>query len=256
MHVSTALRRRPRDRHGRGRLRIAGALTRHLTRTMPWRVLAAGCIAALGISGAALHFAALGQPPSSVVLAVRAAFAPVAMTLAFLATEPHRALTATLPTPPWVTAAARLVLALPVLGLTAWIQLQLAGDELAASTRPQGTGGTGPANLPMAALGAELAAWSAIALAAGVLVARTRWSDLGGAIAAPAAIACIALLALIPLRLFPADFTGLTTRQQDAWLRAEWLWWAISLSAVGTSCWASRDPWLRLRPASCDNVLP
>jgi hypothetical protein len=259
MHVSSGRRR--------GRLRVVGAVTRHLTRTMPWRVLAAGCIAALGISVAARQFALPGQPPSSVVLTVRAAFAPVAITLAFLATDPHRALAATLPTPPWVTMGVRLVIALPALGLTAWIQLGLAGDELAASTRLQGTGGTGPANLPMTAIGAELAAWSAIALAAGVLVARTRWSDLGGAVAAPAAIACIALLALTPLRLFPGDFTGLTPQQQDVWLRAEWSWWAITLSAIGTSCWASRDPWLRLTAAArhggapcpgtrADSVLP
>jgi hypothetical protein len=207
-------------------------------------VLLASCATGLGVSLAAHQFAAPFQPQPSVLLTIRAAFVPVAAGAAFLAANPHRNLTTSLPAPTWVTTAAHLVMALPLISLTGFIQLQLAAAELRGGGRAAG----GTPALPWAALATELVAWLAFSLAVAALVARTRWNDLGGALAAPAALGCIALLAVSPLRLFPAAFTGLTPAQHSAWLHAEWAWWALGQAAALTACWASRDPWHRLRP--------
>ncbi len=238
---------RPNARHRNrsGKFRFA-AVAPHLARTMPWGVLVVGCAAGLGISLVARQFAHPFQQPASIVLTIRAAFIPIAAAVAFLPADPHRSLTAALPAPVWLSVAGRLVIALPLLGLTGWIQLQLANTELPIVFRNQGMTSV---HLPWPALVAELIAWSAIAVAAAALVTRTRWNDLGGAIAAPAALAFIGLLAATPLGLVPVAFAGLTLRQHNAWLRAEWSWWSLSLIAALVAGWANRDPWLRLKSA-------
>jgi hypothetical protein len=142
-----------------------------------------------------------------------------------------------------VTTAAHLVMALPLIGLTAWIQLQLAAAQLGGG----GWAGGAIPGLPWVALAAELVAWLAFSLAVAALVARTRWNDLGGTLAAPVALACIAVLAVSPLHLFPSVFAGLTPAEHSAWRHAEWAWSALGLVAALTACWASRDPWQRLR---------
>lgn len=207
-------------------------------------MLLAGCAVGLCISLAAHLLGHPFQQPASITLTVRAAFVPVVADVAFLASGPHRALAASLPAPTWLITAAHLLIALPLLVLTAWIQLSLGAADLSAALRFQGAAA---APLPWTALGSELAAWLAVALAAAALVARTRWSDLGGAIAAPAALAFLALLALAPAHLFPTAFTAESRSQHSAWLHAEWGWWALGVIAALVLGWASRDPWLRLR---------
>jgi hypothetical protein len=206
----------------------------------------AGCAAGLGISVAARLLAHPLQQSASIPLTIRAAFIPVIAAIAFLASDPHQNLTAALPAPAWLTTAMRLVMALPLLGLVAWAQLDLAATEFSIGLRDQGLAAP---HLPWLSFAAELTAWSAITLAAAALIARTRWNDLGGAIAAPAAIAFIALLAVTPLHLFPATISPLTPKLHSAWQQAEWKWWALALIAALITCWVSRDPWLRLRPA-------
>ena len=218
------------------------AATPHLARTMPWGALLGGCAAGLAVSLAAYQFAHPFQAPTSITLTVRAGFVPLVAAIGFLASDPHRNLTAALPAPAWLTTATHLVIALPALSLTTWIQLELAAAELRIALRPQGT----TAHLPWWSLTAELAAWSAIALAAAGLAGRTRWHDLDGAIAVPATLAFIALLAATPLHMFPSAFTGLTPSQHSAWVEAEWRWPVVGVLAALIACWAHRDPWLRL----------
>jgi hypothetical protein len=232
------------------RLGIVTAAARHLIPTMPWGTLLAGCAGGLAISVAAYQFAEPFRQPADITLTVRAAFVPLVAAVAFLLADPHRNLTASLPAPAWLTSAARLVLALPLLGLTAWLQFELAAAELGIDVRSQHLSA---AQLPWAAVCAELLAWSAIALTAAALAARTRWHDLGGAIGAPAALAFIGLLAFTPLHLFPTAFTGLIPPQRSVWVHAEWNWWVIGLIAGLIACWASRDPWLRI-PASASRL--
>jgi hypothetical protein len=227
-----------------GKLRIAVTAARHLTRTLPWGPLVAGCAVGLGVSLAAYQFAQPFQQVAGLSLTVRAAFVPVVAAVAFLASGPHRNLTAALPAPAWLTMAAHLVIALPVLALTAWTQLEFAAASLRTDLRFQNMADV---HLPWSSFCAELTAWSAVAVAAAALVARTRWNDLGGAMSAPVALAFIALLARTPLHLFPTAFTGLTPPEHSAWLQAQWRWWALALMAALMACWASRDPWLRFR---------
>lgn len=219
----------------------------HLARTIPWGALVAGCGVGLGISLAAYGLAHPFQEPVNVILiTVRAGFVPLAAAVAFVATDPYRNLTPALPAPAWLSTAAHVVIALPALALTACVQFVLAAAQLKIDLRSQGLA---TEHLPWAALSGELTAWSAITLAAAAVVARTRWNDLGGAIAAPAALAFVAFLAVMPLHLFPASLTGSTSSVRAAWLRSGWSWWALGLLATVVTCWASRDPWSRLRSA-------
>lgn len=235
------------------RLRIVVVAARRLAPTMPWGALLAGCAGSLAISLAAYLLAKPMQQPADITLTVRAAFIPIVAAIAFGLSDPSRALAASLPAPSWLTVAVRLLIALPVLGLTAWITFALAAAELGVDQR---IGHLGRVRLPWPADCAELVAWSAFALAAAALVARTRWHDLGGAIGAPAALAFIALLALTPLRLFPSAFTGLTPPQHSAWVRAQWIWWGLGLMAALLTGWASRDPWLRISVRSRGALSP
>lgn len=68
------------------------------------------------------------------------------------------------------------------------------------------------------------------------------WQDLGGAVAAPGALAVIAVLALVPLHLLPAGLADLTAAQRHAWTAASRLWVAVAIAAAALACLASRDP--------------
>jgi hypothetical protein len=176
--------------------------------------------------------------------------------------DPVRPLAASLLVRAWLTAAVRLGLALPVLAATCRAQLWLAAVAAAASA-PAGLGGTGvpgpgvpapglpgggvsPAPLPWPGLAAEFAAGCAIALAA-ALVARGRWQDLDGAVAAPAALAVIAAVAVLPLHLLPTAMAGLTAAQRQAWIMAGVRWTGVAAAAAGVGSWGRRDQWDRLR---------
>jgi hypothetical protein len=195
----------------------------YAARTMPWRMLIAACASGLAISLVAHQFASQDRSALGVTLALRIALIPAAAAAAFLAADPQRDLSAALPAPAWLGAAMHTALALPVIGLTAYLQLELAATEIVGS-RAAGTAG-----LPRSVLVAEFAAWSATGLAAAAAVDRTRWHDLGGGIAAPVTVMLIALFALLPIG-------------------SAWTWWAVAFAAALVAITASRDPWLRLRP--------
>jgi hypothetical protein len=208
---------------------------------MPWGALAAGCATGLVISLAA-RLLAPSSPPGSVGVIMRAASIPLVISFAFLAYDPHRNLTAALPAPAWLTTAAHVAFAVPAVSLTASLQLMLAAAELHGGR----SYGVPAAHLPWPSFLAQLTACSAMALAAAAIVSRSGWHDLGGALAAPAALAVATLLAVLPLRLLPAAVTGLTGPRHPARIQAEPIWWALGLLAALIACWASRDPWSRL----------
>lgn len=202
---------------------LRGALP-HLAATMPWGTLLGGCAIGLAASAVANRFAGPAPDSAGVTAVLQAAFVPLALVAAFLAADPHRRLVAALPAPAWLTAATHTALALPVLAVTAVLQLRLAAAELAAGQRYTPV----PAHLPRSALWAELAAAAAIALAIASVVARTRWHELGGAIAAPVSLAVIAAM-------------------NAAWADVTWRLLLVGALAVATAAWAQRDPWLRWR---------
>jgi hypothetical protein len=216
--------RAPRTRALRA-LRVLRAALPHLAATMPWGTLLSGCAIGLAISVVGYRFAGPASGSAGVTAVVRAAFVPLVLVAAFLATDPHRRLATALPAPAWLTAATHTALALPVLAGTAGLQLRLAAAELAAGQRYPGV----PAHLPWPALSRELAAAAAIALAAAGVVARTRWHELGGVIAAPVSLAVIAVT-------------------QATWDGVTWRVLLVGALAVTTAAWAQRDPWLRLHP--------
>jgi len=130
-----------------------------------------------------------------------------------------------------VTPAGHVVLAAPVLAATCWAQLRIV-----AHTIPAHTLGYPPASYPMIA---QLTGWCAVTVAAVACVDRSRYADLGGAIAAPASFAAIALTWYAPVSARflvepPATPHGVTSA-----------WYAIATAALALTCAAMRDQWHR-----------
>ncbi|HEV2370583.1 MAG TPA: hypothetical protein VGS19_00310 [Streptosporangiaceae bacterium] len=238
--MNAARRRGP----SRGRRREAvRPLARHVLPTLPWGPLLAGCGAGTLAGLATARLAGPLQHPAAVLTGVRAAFVPVVTGLAFLLHDPNRQLTGALPVPAWLIPTLRVTAVLPVLGLVCWLQLHLGAVALSADLR--GTGAAAP-GLPTLAMAGEFAAMCSVALAASAAVARTRWQELGGAAAAPGAIAVLGSLAVAPLGLLPTQFTGMTAAQRHAWARAWHEWALIGALALALAWWSARDPWHRV----------
>lgn len=226
------------------RVRIAFAEARYVALTVPWGAVLAGCAAGLAISLVARWLAHPSQNPTSITLTVRAAYVPVIACFAFLPADPQASLATTLPVPSWLTVLTRLMIALPLLAMTAYAILRLGESDLRVAIS---SSAATISQLPQLALVSELAGCMAIALAAGAIVARTQWDYLGGAVATPVALAVIALFALLPWHLLPSAFTSLTPPQRAAWNRAEWAWWWLSALMSVIACFALGDSWNRWR---------
>jgi hypothetical protein len=211
-------------------LRALPPLARPITQTMPWATLLTGCLAGTAYLAVMAHFAGSSHSP----LAqgdVRLAFLPAVAALAFVPYIPFRPLTQATPVPAWVAPAGHLLLAVPVLAVTCWAQLRLV-----THTIPPPAHGRPPASYPVIA---QLTGWCAVTVAAAVCVGRSRYADLGGAIAAPASFAAIALAWYAPVSARflvepPATAPGLTIA-----------WSAIATAALVLSCAAMRDQWHR-----------
>ena len=160
---------------------------------------------------------------------VRLTFVPAVATLGFVLRDPFRPLTRTTPVPAWVTPAAHLVLAVPVLAATCWAQLGIAASPV-------------PAGLPAPAvypLLAQLTGWAAAIVATAAWVGRTRYVDLGGAMAVPVAFAAIALAWYVPL-------TGRFLADPPASEHAVSIaWYAVTAAALAATAVALHDQWHR-----------
>lgn len=217
---------------------IAGlALTRHVARLVPWGTLIVGSAAGVGFSLAVRAFAHPATPQAELVTGVRLAFVPPLVGLGFVLHDRHRQLAGALPVPAWVTSALRVVLALPLVAATCWLQFWLVTK----------------AKLPVPPVATEMAGCGLITLAVAAAVERGRWRDLGGGAAVPAALALIGVLAVLsmlkhsPVRLLPTVFSGMTAAQLREWDRA-WLAWAAAGAAAAVAAgFFSRDPWRRIR---------
>lgn len=194
----------------------------HLVRTVPWAVLIAACATGLAISLVSSQFLNPLRSTGGVLLVSHLSAVPLAAAIAFLAWLPDRSLTATLPAPCWLSHAFRVACALPVIGLTAFIQYELARRELAV-----GSAAAQPGRVSWPTQLAEFCAWLAVATAAAAAVDRTRWRELGGAVAAPITLALIGLLVAVP-----------SYSAGD--------WWATALAAGLVAAGESRDPWRRV----------
>jgi len=120
---------------------------------------------------------------------VRLTFLPAVAALAFVPRTPSQALVGTAPLPAWVTPAAQTLLAVPAVATTCWAQLMIMTTTVPADAGHQ------PAIYPLIA---QFTGWCAIGVAVATACDRSRYSDLGGAVAAPLALAAIALAWVTP----------------------------------------------------------
>jgi hypothetical protein len=211
-------------------LRALPLLARPITQTMPWVTLLTGCLAGTIFLAVMAHVAGTSHWPLGQGT-VRLAFLPAVAALAFVLRAPFRPLTQATPVPAWVAPAGHLLLAAPVLAATCWAQLRIM-----AHTIPPHTLGHPPAIYPVIA---QLTGWSVVTVAAAACADRSRYADLGGAIAAPASFAAIALAWYAPVSARflvepPATAHGVTIA-----------WYAIATAALALSCAAMRDQWHR-----------
>jgi hypothetical protein len=205
--------------------RALPVLARHIVRTVPWAALTAGCLAGTALLVLLTYVADHDHQVLSPGV-VRLGFLPAVAALAFVPRDPLRQLTQAAPAPAWLTCAGQTLLAVPVLAVTCWAQLRLVDH-------------TGPQRSALYPLLAQLTGWCALALAAAACCDRSRYADLGGAVAAPASLAVIALAWYTPgidrLLLTPP------ASPPDETLA----WYAIAAAALALGVTALRDRWHR-----------
>jgi hypothetical protein len=211
-------------------LRALPLAGQHLTRTMPWMTLIAGCLAGI-VLVAVLAYVADTSHWSLDQGTVRLTFLPAIAGLAFAVRDPFRPLTRITPVPAWVTPAGHLVLAVPILAATCWVQLRIAARTVA----PQALAHA-PAVYPLIA---QLTGWSAIVVAAAACAGRSRYADLGGTVAVLAGFAAVALAWYVPAG-------GRHLADPPATARAVTVaWYAIAAVALVVTGAAMRDQWHR-----------
>lgn len=211
-------------------LRGLPALARHVSRTMPWGPLLAGCLAGLVLLAVLAYVADHSRTPLDLAQ-VRVTFLPALAGLAFVARAPVRPLALAAPAPAWVTPAGQLLLAIPVLAATVAAQL-----GLVAHTNPPGH--ALPAIYPLLA---QLTGWAALVAAAAAICDRGRYADLGGAVAGPAGLVVIAA------GWFTPRVSGLLVAPPGTDLGAAVAWYVITAAALAVTASAQRDPWHRYR---------
>jgi hypothetical protein len=208
--------------------RAAPALVPHIVRTTAWVTLIAGCASGtivLALLAHVAHHSPISQGT------VRVTFLPAVAALAFAPHGHFRPVVDTTPVPTWIAPAGHVLLALPLLALTCWVQLRLMN-----STYPAGSAGHLPAVYPLVA---QLAGWSALTMAIAACAERTRYAALSGAIAVPIGFALIALTTFTTalerhLLVPPASPHAATI----AWL-------SIAAAAVILTSLSMRDHWRR-----------
>lgn len=210
--------------------RALPAVFRHVTRTMPWATLVAGCLAATAVLWLLRYVAATNH--SSVDQdTMRFTVLPVVAALAFVPRTAFRPLIDTTPVPAWLAPAGQIMLAVPVVAVTCWVQLLL--------IRPQNPSGVIthlPAIYPLLA---QLTGWCALTVSVAASCDRSRYADLGGAVAAPASLALIAVATYGPkighlLATPPASPHAATAA-----------WYTIAPAALVLTSIAMRDRWHR-----------
>ncbi len=203
-------------------------LARHIVATMPWVTLLAGCASGTVVLALMAHFA--GHSPLNQDN-VRVTFLPAVGALAFVPHVHFRPVVQTTAVPTWIAPAGQVLLALPVVALTCWVQL-----GLMASTFPAHFAGRLPAVYPLIA---QLTGWSLLALSIATCCERTRYAALSGAIAAPVTFVAIAAASFLP----PLDRHLLSP--PDSARAATIAWYSIAAATGALAILAIRDQWHR-----------
>lgn len=226
----TVTRQTAAHRPGRSWPHALPALTRHVTRTTPWATLLAGCLTATVVL-ALLRYAAPRSHTFVDQNTMRFTVLPAVVALAFVPRTPFRPVVDATPVPAWVTSAGQTLLAVPALALTCWVQLLLIRHHT-----PPGVISHPPAVYPLLA---QITGWCTLTVAVAACCDRSRYADLGGAPAAPASLALIALATYSPkvshlLATPPANPHAATVA-----------WYTIAAAALVLTCAAMRDRWHR-----------
>ena len=204
------------------------ALARHVSLTLPWATLLAGCATGTVV----LAVLALTSRTPLDQGTVRLTFLPAVASLAFVVRTPSQVLAQAAPLPAWVPPAVRTLLAVPAVAITGWAQLLIM-----ASTFPTGAGRP-PAIYPLVA---QLTGWCAIVVAIAAICDRSRYSDVGGAMAGPLALVVIALAWVGP------GLKDLLAFPPAAPKTAAIAWYTFATGALVVAVAAMRDPWRRYR---------
>jgi hypothetical protein len=220
-------------------LRALPYIPRYIARTMPWTALITGCVAGTAVLAIVAEVARSDWPFGQG--AVRLAFLPAIAALAYVPRVRFRPLIQVTPVPAWVGPVGHILLAVPVLALTCWAQLNIMAHTFTIRAIPLPPGGNlgashSPAVYPLIA---QLTGWCMVAVAVAACVDRSRYADLGGAVAAPISLGAIALAWYVPItsRVLvepPATVHGVTIA-----------WYAIASAASALTCAAMRDQWHR-----------
>lgn len=211
-------------------LRALPLLARHVTRTMPWAALTAGCLTGTLLLAAMAYFAGKSHYSLSQT-DIRFCFLPAVVALAFVPrAAPAHSVAEAAPVPAWVSSAGHIMLAIPVLAATCWAQL-----GLMSGTIPRGAT---PASAVYPLL-AQLTGWCAVCVAATACADRSRYADLSGVVAAPIAMIAIALAAFVPAARRILVIPPATPRA------ATIAWYLVTAAALALTTAAMRDRWHR-----------
>jgi len=218
----------PVEQHRRFLIRSLPGLARHTLATMPWVTVFAGCASGTVVLALMAHFA--GHSPLNQDN-VRVTFLPAVGALAFVPHVHFRPVVQTTPVPTWIATGGQILLALPVLALTCWVQL-----ELMASTYPAQYAKHLPAVYPLIA---QLTGWCLLTLSVAAGCERTRYAALSGAIAAPAVFVAIAATS------FVSPLSQHLLNPPETAPAATVAWCTIAAAALVLAVLASRDQWHR-----------
>jgi hypothetical protein len=212
------------------RVRAVLLLARHVIVMLPWATLIGGCAAGTALLALLAHFAGTSHTPLDQTT-VRLTLIPAVTALAFVPHAPLRPLAQTTPLPAWITPAAQILLAVPALALTSWVQLLIMAHTHASAARQHL-----PAVYPLIA---QLAGWGTLAVAIATCCDRSRYSDLGGAIGAPVALAVIAFA------WFTLGVKDLLVTRPGIPRDAAIAWYTIAAVSLSITVAALRDIWHR-----------
>jgi hypothetical protein len=212
-------------------LRVSPTVVRHVAKTTPWATLISGCLAGTALLAVLAYSADTSRSPLG-QNQVRLAFLPAIAALAFVPSAAFRPVSQATPVPAWLATVGQTLMVVPVLALTCWGQLRLMSGTIPT---------TGTARPPAAIypLIAQLTGWCALTVAAAACCDRSRYADLGGAVAAPASLATIALAWYTP------DIRSVLNAPPATSHAAAIAWYITTAAALALSCVMTGDSWRR-----------
>ena len=214
----------------RVRVRAVLFLGRQAIVMMPWVTLIGGCAAGTAVLGLLAHFAGTSHTPLDQTT-VRLTLLPAVAALTFVPRAPLRPLSQSTPLPAWIASAAQILLAVPALAVTCWVQLLIMAHTHPSAARHH--------LLAVYPLIAQLTGWSTLAVAIATCCDRSRYSDLGGAIAAPVTVAVIAFAWFTP------GVKDLLVTRPATPRHATIAWYSIVAASLAITVAALQDTWHR-----------